>query len=57
VFNKVDLISEEEFARRKQVVLTGLQWIGPIYVVSALQKKGLKPLCHDLMTAVEELEK
>jgi GTP-binding protein len=54
VLNKADLISEEEFAERREAVLSALQWDGPVYEVSAIKGAGTGPLCADLMRHLEE---
>lgn len=55
VFNKVDLLLEEEVEERVQHVTEALGWEGPVYQISAFQKMNLDPLCHDIMNFIETL--
>ena len=55
VFNKVDLLLEEEVEERAQHVLEALGWEGPVYQISAFQRINLDPLCHDIMNFIETL--
>ena len=49
VLNKIDLISEEDQVRLEKEVVKALNWKGPVYKISALNKKGLQPLIYDIM--------
>ena len=55
VFNKVDLLLEEEAAEICQKVVDSLEWEGPVYQISAFQKLNLDPLCRDVMNFIETL--
>ena len=55
VFNKVDLLLEEEAEERCQHVIDALGWEGPVYQISAFQKMNLDPLCNDIMDFIETL--
>ncbi|GGW79845.1 Obg family GTPase CgtA [Alteromonas halophila] len=55
IFNKVDLMLEEEVEEACQRVIDALEWQGPIYKISAFQKTNLDPLCHDIMDFIETL--
>ncbi|MBR9827425.1 MAG: GTPase ObgE [Oceanospirillales bacterium] len=48
VLNKLDLLPEEEREAACEAVIAALNWEGPVYKVSALNKTGLSPLVHDL---------
>jgi GTP-binding protein len=48
VLNKLDMIAEEERDAACQAVIDALEWTGPVYRVSALNKQGLQALVHDL---------
>lgn len=48
VLNKLDMLPEEEQDVACQAVIDALEWEGPVYRVSALNKTGLMPLVHDL---------
>jgi GTPase len=54
VLNKADLISAEEFAERRDAVLSALQWEGPVYEIAAISKVGTDRLCADMMRHLEE---
>ncbi|MEN9465269.1 MAG: GTPase CgtA [Pseudomonadota bacterium] len=53
VLNKYDLIPEEERAVRTQEVLDALDWHGPVYTISALNREGTFAVCGDIMTHIE----
>ncbi len=55
VLNKVDLLTSDELAARRQLLLDELQWTGPVYCVSALSGEGTQGLVYDLMTRLEAL--
>jgi GTP-binding protein len=55
VFNKTDLLSEEEVEVRAVPVIEALGWQGPVYRISALAKQGTETLCADIMTHIESL--
>lgn len=52
VFNKIDLLSEEEVATIVAGVVEQLQWQGPVFKISALKKQGTQQLCYQLMEAL-----
>ena len=54
VLNKADLLDDEEMAERKQRVIEALNWAGPVYVVSAVNRQGTEALCGDLMNYLED---
>jgi GTP-binding protein len=53
VFNKIDLLPEEEVERRASRVIGALAWDGPVYRISALANRGTEQLCADVMTHIE----
>ncbi len=55
VFNKKDLLDEEQWNEQKQRVLSHLNYEGPYYEISAISKQGTTELCGDLMTKLERL--
>ena len=55
VFNKVDLLLEEEVDDLCKRITDTLGWTGPVYRISAFQKIDLEPLCHDIMDFIETL--
>jgi GTP-binding protein len=48
VLNKLDLLAPEAQEGACRAVIEALDWEGPVYRVSALNKLGLTPLVHDL---------
>lgn len=55
VFNKIDLLLEDEAEEAIKRVLDGLQWEGPTYQISAVQKLNTEALCNEVMTYINEL--
>ncbi|WP_421133507.1 Obg family GTPase CgtA [Alteromonas sp. A079] len=55
VFNKVDLLLEEEAKEICDKIVEELEWEGPVYQISAFQKLGLDPLCRSIMDYLETL--
>ncbi|QEW05329.1 Obg family GTPase CgtA [Nitrincola iocasae] len=53
VLNKLDLLPEDEQDAACQAVVDALEWQGPLYRISALNKTGLKPLTHDLQNFLD----
>lgn len=54
VFNKIDVLGEEESAKRAKAVVDALGWTDQYYMISAVNREGVKPLCWDLMTFINE---
>jgi len=55
VLNKTDLLSADELAARRQLLLDELHWQGPVYCVSALSGEGTQALVYDLMRRLDVL--
>jgi GTP-binding protein len=55
VFNKVDLMLEEEADRICSDIAEQMGWDDDYYQISAVQKMGSMELCQDLMTFLESL--
>ncbi|MCC8419437.1 Obg family GTPase CgtA [Photorhabdus thracensis] len=49
VFNKVDLLEPEEAKQRAQAIADELGWEGDFYMISAINRLGVKELCWDIM--------
>ncbi|MBT0719770.1 Obg family GTPase CgtA [Tatumella sp. TA1] len=49
VFNKVDLLDQEEAASRAKQIADDLGWEGDYYLISAASQQGVKDLCWDVM--------
>lgn len=52
VFNKIDLISEEEAQSRAKAVAEALGWEGKYYLISAASRTGVNELCWDVMSFI-----
>ncbi|UTV27448.1 Obg family GTPase CgtA [Photobacterium atrarenae] len=55
VFNKVDLLPEEEAQAKIDEILDALAWEGDYYCISALNRMGTKELTYDLMAQIEKM--
>ena len=55
VFNKLDLLLEEEAEEITKNILTGLDWQGEVYNISAFNKMGTETLCHKLMDFIDTI--
>ncbi len=56
VFNKVEMMTEEDANQAIDSIVAELGWQGPVYRISALARQGTEQLCYDLMRYVEERE-
>lgn len=54
VFNKVDLLTEDEAMRRCAAIVKQLDWHKPVFMVAAINKLGTQQLCYQLMDYLEE---
>ncbi len=57
VLNKLDLIPESEREAKCSELIDQLEWTGPVYQVSAIQKQGTQPLCGAIMDYIEQRNK
>ncbi|MDA8621603.1 Obg family GTPase CgtA [Psychrosphaera sp.] len=55
VFNKIDLMPEDEANERCKEIAEQIGWEGPIYQISASQGLNTKELCNDLSDALEDM--
>ena len=55
VFNKLDLVLEEEAKEITDAILAGLDWKGEVHSISAFNRLGTKELTQKVMTFIEEL--
>jgi GTP-binding protein len=55
VFNKIDLLSEEDAKRRGEEVVSALNWQGKVFFISAIKKQGTQGLCYSVMNYLQEL--
>ncbi len=56
VLNKLDLLAADERQSVCDEVKTGLEWSGPVYAISAINREGVDQLCHDIMSFLENDE-
>ena len=57
ILNKIDLLPEAERETRCQEIIEGLDWQGPVFGISGLQREGTEALCFAIMQRLEELGK
>lgn len=55
VFNKIDLLLEDEVESLCQKIIDELEWDGPAFRISAIQKKNTEELCGEVMDYLETL--
>jgi GTP-binding protein len=55
VFNKLDLMLEEEAKEVTDRILKGLNWQDKVFEISAFNKNGTDELCQELMSFIETL--
>ncbi len=53
VINKVDLLAEEEREEKCQAIIDELNWQGPVFKISAMNKSGTRELCFAIMDHLE----
>ncbi len=53
VLNKSDLLPDDEQAAHCQAIIDGLQWDGPVYIISAATGTGAQKLAADIMKHIE----
>jgi len=56
VLNKLDLVSDDEQQVVCDKIVNGLDWKGPVYQISAINKQGVDVLCNDIMSTLESDE-
>ncbi|KGJ92309.1 Obg family GTPase CgtA [Colwellia psychrerythraea] len=55
VFNKLDLVLEEEAKEITDAILAGLDWKGEVHSISAFNRTGTKELSYKVMSFIEAL--
>jgi GTP-binding protein len=55
VLNKLDLLGDQAETEADRII-AGLDWHGPVYRISALQKTGTQRLVGDIMTRLEQID-
>ncbi|MDH5352835.1 MAG: GTPase ObgE [Gammaproteobacteria bacterium] len=53
VLNKLDLVGEDQQSEVCDEIIKGLDWQGPVYQISALNRNGVESLCNDIMVLME----
>ena len=53
VLNKIDLAAENELQAVCNEIVKGLDWAGPVYQISAVNRQGVDQLCNDIMIYIE----
>jgi len=53
VINKTDLLSDEERQDKCQAIIDELNWQGPVFEISAMNKQGTRELCFAIMDHLE----
>jgi GTP-binding protein len=53
VFNKIDLLTDEQLQELEERVRRQLDWSQPILAISAVDGQGVDELCEALMQAIE----
>jgi len=56
VLNKLDLVLADEQQAVCDEIVKGLEWKGPVYQISAINKQGVEQLCNDIMSTLESDE-
>ncbi len=54
VFNKIDLAPEQELENKCQEIVQACGWEGPVFKVSAAERKGTMELCQRIMQFLEK---
>ena len=54
VFNKIDLLPDQEAEEQVNAIVEELGWQGPVFRLSAAAGVGCEELCYALMNAIEE---
>ncbi len=55
VLNKLDLLDDEAAAARCDEIIEGLEWAGPVFRISAMQKQGTRELSYRIMEYIEKV--
>ena len=54
VLNKRDLLLDEDADELKARIIEALDWQGPVYCISAIERNGTDALCNDLLNELEQ---
>jgi len=53
VLNKLDMVDPEQQTEVCNKIIQGLDWLGPVHQISALNRQGVDDLCNDIMIFIE----
>jgi GTP-binding protein len=56
VINKIDLLTPEDLEVAREMLMSELDWDGPVFEVSAATGAGTEALGHAVIQALEEME-
>jgi len=56
VLNKLDLLAEDERDKRCDEIISQLDWQGPVFKISAMNKEGTKELIYKIMEYIDEVK-
>ena len=56
VLNKLDLVTDEDRKALRDEIVDGLDWQGPLYLISAIAREGIDELCNNIMNFLEQDE-
>lgn len=56
VLNKMDLVPQEVLPDLVRIIQEKLNWQGPLYMISAINAKGTRPLVYDLMAYLDSVK-
>ncbi len=54
VFNKIDLLAEDDAKKRAHEIVQRIGWQGPIFYISALNRIGTQELCYKIKERLEK---
>lgn len=54
VLTKMDLIPEKEQEKLVKSIIKKLKWLGPVFTISSITKKGTEELCKAIMQSLSE---
>jgi GTPase len=55
VINKIDLLTDDDFAERREALLEKLGWQGPVFDISAIAGTGIEKLGHEVMRELDSM--
>ena len=56
VFNKVDLLAEQDYQQTINEVCKKINWQGPVYAISTATRVGLDTLCQDILRHLNDID-